>query len=312
MYYRRRKRVGLISLIVGGGLLFILIVSRFFQDSNATETGQFISPLAEEVKAFVNTQITNTQKSKNPTDLLTEIKQIIDTQKGSYSIYIYDLTSNSGFGLNETAIFTGASVNKIYILAALYHEAKEGELDLDRDITIQTRDIQNYGTGVIRYQGAGTTYSLKTLAQLLMEKSDNTAAYVLTNIVGENRIQQLVDSWGMTQTNMINNKTSNKDVAMMLIKMHRGEITDRAHTQEMMGFMDDSDFENRLPQDLPTDVTIYHKIGSEIGNIHDVGIVAHPKSPYFIGVLTNDISDEAATEIKIAEISKIVFDYMTL
>jgi beta-lactamase class A len=71
-----------------------------------------------------------------------------------------------------------------------------------------------------------------------------------------------------------------------------------------------SDFENRLPALLPKEVKIYHKIGSEIGNIHDVGIIeaAHP---YYIGVFSNDITDDTSAETTIAQISKLVFDFMS-
>lgn len=301
MERRKNRHFSIILTLIGLGIFFFL----WRNETNSTLLGpdDFISPLAGVMKSK--------KVAKDTTEFLSQLKQLISTEKGSYSIYIYDLNSDTDFGLNETAIFTGASVNKIFILASLYHEANEGKLDLDTDITIQSKDIQDYGTGIIRNQGAGQVYSLKTLAQLMIEKSDNTAAYVLTTVLGENRIQELVTQWGLIQTDIANNKTSNKDVASMLLKMYRGQITDKAHTSEMIGFMDDSDFENRLPKHLPKNVPIYHKIGTEVGNIHDVGIVVDPKKTYFIGVMTNDISDETAAETLIAEISKRTYDFMT-
>ena len=68
-------------------------------------------------------------------------------------------------GINESVIFTAASVNKVPILAALYEEAQKGNVDFNRVITLQASDIQDYGTGSIRYDPPGTTYSVKTLAQ---------------------------------------------------------------------------------------------------------------------------------------------------
>ncbi|RJR28401.1 serine hydrolase [Candidatus Microgenomates bacterium] len=307
MIIRKKQLTAKMALAIGVLILLFLLIRTFV---NSDDGNGFISPLPDEIiKVITSNGKSKIDPAANQAQLLEQIKKSFETEKGSYSIYIYDLKSDSGFGLNESAIFTAASVNKIYILAALYHQADQGKLDLDEDITIQSKDIQDYGTGVIRYQGAGTVYSLKTLAQLMIEKSDNTAAFVLTNIIGANTIQQLVNDWGFIQTDIDNNKSSNKDVAGMFLKIYRGEVTDQAHTQEMIGFMDDSDFENRLPKDLPKNINVYHKIGSEVGVIHDAGIVDLPEHPYYIGVLTNDISDIEGTENKISEISKMVFDY---
>jgi beta-lactamase class A len=275
---------------------------------------QIISPLSEN-SDFIQKTVTllpkvEQKKPRDPDALIKEIKQYIDRQQGNYSVYVYDLTANQGYGINETTIYTAASVNKIAILAALYFEAQREKIDLDRRITIQQRDIQDYGTGSIRYEGSGGIYSLKTLAQLMIEKSDNTAAFVLTGIVGEDRIQELANSWGLTQTDIKNNKTSNSDMAVLLAKIYRKQIANNALTTEMVGFMDDSEFENRLPFMLPNSLTVYHKIGNEVGNIHDVGIIAHPKNPYYIGVLTNDIVNDQAAEEAIAHISEMVYDFM--
>jgi beta-lactamase class A len=272
-------------------------------------TTQLVSPLAESDPP-TNTFSLFAQKNKDGSQLLQQITALTEAQKGVYSVYVFDIGKNTGFGINEQTIYTAASVNKVSILAALYYQAQKGEVDLDERVTVQDSDIQDYGTGILRYEGAGGVYSIKTLAQFMMTKSDNTAAYILSQHVGPAKIQQLLDSWGLIQTNMADNKTSNKDMAMLFTKMYRGQIANKALTAEMLGFMVSSDFENRLPALLPKEVKIYHKIGSEIGNIHDVGIIeaAHP---YYIGVFSNDITDDTSAETTIAQISKLVFDFMS-
>ncbi|MBI4999566.1 serine hydrolase [Candidatus Gottesmanbacteria bacterium] len=171
-------------------------------------------------------------------------------------------------------------------------------------------DIQDYGTGSIRYDPPGTTYSLKTLARLMMEKSDNTAAHLLgRQIIGFDKIQELLKTWGLTQTTMEENKTSLLDMNKLFLKIYRGEISSQALSAEMLGFMDGSDFEDRIPVLLPKETKVYHKTGDEIGNIHDVGIVELDKKVYFIGVLTDDIVDEEGARQLIAQISKMVFEY---
>lgn len=289
--------------LIGGGIIGL----RAFIFRPAPH---IISPLAEEVVATNSLRVLFTQKPKDTTELIQKIKEVIEKQQGIYSVYIFDINDNKGYGINETTIYTAASVNKLPILAALYYEAQRERIDLDKRITIQEKDIQDYGTGSLRYEGPGGVYSIKSLAQIMIEKSDNTAAYVLTNYIGESRIQELVSTWNLTQTDIKNNKSSNKDLAILMIKMYKGGIANEALTTEMIGFLDDSDFENRIPRLLPKEVKVYHKIGNEIGNTHDVGIVAHPKYPYYIGVLTNDVLNEVETEEVIAQISKLIYDYI--
>src|SRR3989344_3227286 len=248
---------------------------------------------------------------KNKETLTEEIKEIIENGGGSYSILAYRYKDGRSIEINESMQVTAASVNKIPILATLYAMASNGEIDIDRQVKLQEDDVQDYGTGSIRYDPIGTLYSLKTLARLMMEKSDNTAAHILGKIiVTEDKIQEYVDNWGMTQTNMKDNKTSATDMKILLSKIYDGEIANPALSSEMLDFLHGSDFEDRIPQDLPTGTKVYHKTGDETGKIHDVGIVDITDNTYYIGILTIDMKDEKKTKKNIAKISQLIYDYM--
>lgn len=305
-YVKKRKSSWLIRLLLGWSIVILSINGWFFYKNRA----HIISPL----QATVAPQAEKINLLKSPpkdlNQLIEQIKLLINKQKGVYSVYIYDLNRNKGVGINEETIFTAASINKVPILAGLYFEIQRGVIDPDKRITIQPGDIQDYGTGILRSEGPGGVYSLKTLAQFMMEKSDNTAAFILDQVVGDARIQELVTGWNMPQTDIVNNKTSNKDMATLFTKMYQGKIANQALSQEMIGFMDDSEFETRIPRLLPKGINIYHKIGSEVGFIHDVGIVALPKNPYYIGVLSSDITEDETAEDAIAQISKLTYDFM--
>jgi beta-lactamase class A len=110
---------------------------------------------------------------------------------------------------------------------------------------------------------------------------------------------------------MANNKTSNKDVELLTRKIYGNNVANPALTAEMLGFMKDSDFENRIPAGLPQDATVYHKTGDgDTGEIHDVGIVIHDNTAYYIGILTTNAGDPDAAAKLEAKISKTVYDFM--
>jgi beta-lactamase class A len=242
-------------------------------------------------------------------DLKTEVEKIIEEKKGSYSVYYKNLDTGSSFGIDENLINKGASVNKIPIIASLYFLEKSGKINMDERVTINEEDVQDYGTGSIRYQEIPVNYSLRNLAKLALKQSDNTASHVINLKIGEENVQKLVNSWGMTQTNMAENKTTVKDMTIIFEKIYRNEITDIANTKELLDFMTDTEFEDRITKDLPREAVAYHKSGDDEGYIHDVGIIKSPKGTYYLGIMTSDIGgNEDETKNTMSQISKLIFD----
>lgn len=322
MYASSRRSYGLqkkqrITRLVFLAVIFIFIC-WFFVSSNRNN---IISPLADDFAATPTqsaSQETTRQpilgfltKSKKPDDLRTAVKAIADVKWKNYSVVISDFNSDFQMAINESAIFDGASVSKIPILVTLYHQANAGTIDFNKTITMQARDVQDYGTGSMRYDSPGTVYSIKTLARLMIQKSDNTAAYILANHILElSEIQSYIESLGTTQTDMTENTTTNGDIQLLFKKMFEGKIANPALTLEMIGFLKDTDFEDRLPAQLPEEVVVYHKIGTGVGAVHDAGVVESGKTKYYIGIFTSDITDEERTSEEIAAVSKAVYEFM--
>ncbi len=243
------------------------------------------------------------------TDVKQKVEKVIAGKKGNYGITYLDLTTGKTFGINDTMMMTAASVNKVPIIAALYDLENHGKINFNDQITLQESDIQDYGTGSLRYQKPGTTYSLKSLIKLTLQQSDNTAAHILADKVGMDTIQEIITSWGMTQTDMGNNQTTSSDMAILFKKIYNNEITTPGKTKEMLSFMTHTDIEDRLPALLPSSTLVEHKTGDGVGFLHDVGIIVKNNHVFFLGVLTSDIgSDEETTKQTIGSIAKTVFD----
>lgn len=290
-------------------LLVLIAIAVFVAEKVQRPT--VISPIQDTNTKIIGFGKDIFRKKKNPQDVKKKIEETVGTTWRNYSVVVMDYTSDFRLDLNGSVMYTAASVNKLPIMAAVYVDAQNGDVDLDKIITLQQEDIQDYGTGSIRYDPPGTTYSVKTLVKIMMQKSDNTAAYLLANnVVTIEKIQALVDRWGMIQTDIVNNKTSNNDIANLMEKIYRGNIVNPALTQEMLAFLKDTDIEDRLPADLPSSVRVYHKTGNGQGQIHDVGIITDRKITYYLGIFTSDITDETQTTKLMAKISRVVYDVM--
>ena len=248
-----------------------------------------------------------------PDRLRSDVQKIIKGKPGFYSIYYKDLKSGSSFGINENQIETAASVNKVPIVATLYYLASHNKLDLDEKVTIGKEEVQDYGTGSIRYQKLPVTYSLRDLARLSLQESDNTAAHVLGVRLGTDVIQNMVNSWKMVSTNMENNKTTTYDMSILFQKIYNNEIANPALTREFLGFMKNTDFEDRLTRNLPKGVIVYHKAGDGEGFVHDDGVVEYKNGKaYYLGVMTSDIGDtQEKTKSTIGQISKKIYDTLS-
>lgn len=252
---------------------------------------------------------TGNQQAESET-LKKNILRTLKNAKGNYSVSFHSFTSKHLAGINEKEVYTGGSVNKVQIIAALYHLANIGAINLEENVTLRKEDIQDYGTGSLRYQESGGVYSLKTLAKLSLQQSDNTAVKLIATKIGMDKIQKIVNGWGLSQTDMANNKTSLADMQRLFEKIYKREVASDALTKELLSFMTDTDIEDRLPALLPKSARVYHKTGDILGGIHDVGIVEYDGIVFFIGVMTRDVgNNEQEVRRTIATIAKTVFDF---
>lgn len=243
--------------------------------------------------------------------LKEEVEKLLEKKKGSYSVYYKNLNRDEEVSINAETTHIAASVNKVPIVLALYELAEKGDLDLNDQITLQEVDIQDYGTGTLRYQKPGQTYSLRTLAKLSLKQSDNTAAHILKNTISEQAAQDFLNKEGLSQTSIINNTTSARDMGILFAKLYAGEILTEGNTKEVLGFMTDTDIEDRLPKNIDK-ATIYHKTGDEVGTVHDVGIIEKDGTKFFIAVMASDVGgQEGQTKNLIAEISAKITSFLT-
>lgn len=243
-------------------------------------------------------------------DIKKRVMEFTKKEKGTYSIYYKDLKSGQNFGIDENEVLTGASLNKLIIVGYIYNQAKDGKINLEDKVIMQKEDIQDYGTGSLRYEEPGGSYSLKTLSKLSLQQSDNTAAHLLAVKVGVDKIEEYRNKLGLTSTDMQNNKTTARDMGIFLELLYNRKITSEPLTLELLDWLKDTDYEDRLPRFLPGNIVVYHKTGDAVNMIHDAGIIMSNDKPFVLVILTNDLTDETKAKDNIGKIAKIIYDSM--
>ena len=97
--------------------------------------------------------------------------------------------------LNAEEIFPTASCIKVPILVELFFQVRKGKTSLDEAVTLRQVD-QAPGTGVLKDIKPGVRLSLQDLATLAITVSDNTAANILIDRLGQENINERMSALG--------------------------------------------------------------------------------------------------------------------
>lgn len=280
--------VGLLlgSIVLSGGFWFW----GNFQEKNSLELVFLPTP-------------TPTLKTEEAVQKITDL---VKSLKGSYGVYVFNLTTKHSYGIKGNDIFTAASLIKLPVLLTLYQQAEKGQVSLEGRYALRQED-RRPGAGSLQYQPAGKTFSYRQLAELMGQQSDNTAFTALLRILGEKKIQATIEELGMSQTSFSKNETTPKDIGLFFRKLYGGSVVTREHRDEILAFLTKTAFEDRIPAGVPEGVKVSHKIGNEIGVFSDGGIVFGER-PFILVIMSkNALEREAKTALP--AITKVVWEF---
>jgi beta-lactamase class A len=236
--------------------------------------------------------------------LRSELGQIAQAYPATYGVVVLDPSSGERVAMDADRRFLAASLNKLPVLMTLYRAAASGAVDLDDKISMRASDVQAYGTGVLYKHPdmypVGYTMSLRECARLLIKESDNTAWKMLHRYLGSDYIRAELYRVGARSTEYwIPNTTTPDDVLLMLEKISDPSYTNPDLSAEMLDIMTNTSFEDRLPQPLPEETRVSHKIGYYGTTFADAGVVfpegaRHARDAYLMVVIASDTSESAS------------------
>lgn len=205
---------------------------------------------------------------------------------GLYGLYVVDLESGVGYGVNEDEVMQAASLIKLPIMSLVYKKYEEGEININEKV--------------------GTSKStFRELVEAMGKRSDNNAQITLTKAFGEKEIQKYIDEIGMERTSLEENETTPFDIGLFFQKLWTGSLVSNESKEEILNFLTDTIFEDYLVKGIPG-VRVSHKYGRETHVINDAGIVFTDK-PFVLVIMSQGIVEKEADEI-IPRIAKMVYD----
>ena len=219
-----------------------------------------------------------------------------EVTSGTWSVYAKDLKSDTDIAsVKADEKMQSASVIKLFIMATVYDEVKNNNIELDDSVS---KDVKS-----------------------MITKSDNAATNRLIEKLGFEKINNYIKNNGYSNT-VLNremeastengdNYTSAKDAAKILEKIYKGTCVSKAASEEMLKYLKAQTKTSKIPAGVPSGVETANKTG-ELDNVeNDAAIVFKEDKPYVLVVMSSGLSDTTKARENIVELSKIVYGETT-
>jgi beta-lactamase class A len=253
----------------------------------------------------------NENKKTYSAEFIEKSKKVIDDFKNStndlsgvYGLYVIDLSHGFSFGITEKETFQAASLIKLPVMIAMFSEAEKGNLDLETTYTLKDSDKIS-GSGSLYSTPAGTKISYQRLLELMGKQSDNTAYGIVRKIVGDTKINEVINQIGMDSTSLERNETSPYDIGIFFAKLWEGELISSKNSQKFLEYLTETSYEAWIAEGIPGDIRVAHKYGREIHVVNDAGIIFSEK-PFVLVILTKGVVEREADDI-FPDLARIVY-----
>lgn len=265
--------------------------------------------------------------------LKARIQKRLSESAGTYAVAFEDLQSGRRVLMNEREMFHAASTMKTPVMIELFKKAEDGEITLDDSIEVRNSfrsivDGSPYSLSVTddsddsAYALLGRRVTIRQLIAHMITVSSNLATNILIELANPAQVTRTMRTLGADSIQVLrgvedlkafergwNNRTTAYDLLMIFRAIAGGSVPGSA---AMMDILEQQQFKDLIPAGLPAGVRVAHKTGSISGVEHDGGIVILPDGRrYILVVLSRDAPDREEGKKTIADVSRIVFEYMT-
>lgn len=250
----------------------------------------------------------NLSKELNDIILALDLEQNFDVGEDGIeqiSLAVIDLTSDTpNFGgVNYENFIYPASVYKMYVAAEILHQVSEGKYSLyetyiakEPNVVDKRSEIKTDPRPLLK---DGDTVNVNYLLDLMITRSDNSAANCLIDIAQRENIDSLLHSYGWYGSEVTRKFLKRKfedpgyekirgtetcalHAADFMYKIYSNQIVNEWVSLQMKTLLGRQLDKSKLAQGLPETAMFYHKTGWFAYWTNDVGIVIDGKVKYII------------------------------
>lgn len=253
---------------------------------------------------------------------ISTINAHIQQFPGKVAVIVKNLDNDQTYYYNADMPFVSASLIKLPIMVAVFKEFVNSNISLKQKFKLENK-YRVGGSGILKNKPSGSEYTIYELSYIMIRNSDNTAARMLAEIVGYDRMNEIFKSIGLESTNISpksfdltnseiagDSYTTARDIAFLLKEIYDGTMFRRYLSQQMIEILKLPFDKKRLRKYLPEDFELAHKTGLLRGACHDAGIVFSPNGNYLICVMTDNNGNYRQAKNFIAHLGKITFEQL--
>lgn len=233
------------------------------------------------------------------------------------SIYFQDLNHGPRFGIGEYDKFQPASLIKLPLLIFFLHAADLEPSVLDKQLSysgqLNTEDNLEDPNETIQ---PDTFYSIRELLRKMIVYSDNRSYTLLLREMNTSsqtlayytfRDLDILDMMLETESTFVSISFYSKLFAIL----YNSSYLSKDMSQYALQLLSESTFKEGITKGVPDDQRVAHKFGYAVidgeGQLHDCGVVYHPKMAYILCVMTSGADTNKANEA-IGEISRLTYE----
>ena len=263
--------------------------------------------------------------------LTSKLQSIVDEAKkqndvSDASVYFQDFNTDDRVDINEDSNFYPASLNKVALMIAVLKVMESEPFAVPQGMVYDGPD-ENSGQEILpqSFLQKGKYYTIDQILQKLIEYSDNNAFYLLTSSIDNSTLNSLYDDLGISTT-LLNPDTAQgydimdaKDISYLFRILYNGSYLSDNNSEKALELLTQTDFKAGLVAGIPDKIEVAHKFGLATfmspenqlveRELHDCGIVYHPKNPYLLCVMTKSKAPIKNIENVIKEISSAAYQF---
>jgi beta-lactamase class A len=226
------------------------------------------------------------------------------------------------------------SVFKLPLGLAILHQVEQGKFTLDQPIRFLPSDLilpKPYSPLQDEFPKADVDVPLRTLLQMTVNLSDNTAADILLRLAGGTKpVSEYIASLGIAGFHLLDGERAlhrelqlqyrnwfePRGAVQLLRRIADDSPLTPEHTELLLTWMQPSARTNRIQADLPAGTIVAHKSGSsDVTNglahaTNDIGLITLPdgRTLAIAIFVTDSTADSAIRDKAIAKIAKAAYD----
>ena len=157
---------------------------------------------SDEVDAASTAEAAQDAEAADPSDdLAARVEARLATLDATSSLYARHVPTGREIAIRADEPMNTLSVIKIPIMVRAYQDHAEGRLDLDARHTVEADDMRR-GSGLIQTFAPGLDPTLRGLVTQMIITSDNTATDMVIDLVGMERVNEMLAANGYEQTRL--------------------------------------------------------------------------------------------------------------